>query len=147
MILCKRPVPPENHLEQGRAMVPKRMRFWEKSKGEGGHFQSKNLYCRFWTFIQGFKQGSSEKLQYRFPKMASLHFLLSRNSLKKVQLIRVMRNGRSQLCTKQTKVLFMSYGAPTLSWAYTNHRNCMTSPHEPSGNLKKKHLPSKSYSS
>ena len=26
-----------------------------------GHFQSKNLYCRFWTFIQGFKQGSLEK--------------------------------------------------------------------------------------
>ena len=29
---------------------------------------------------------------------------------------------------------------PTLSCTYTNQRNCMTSPHEPSGNLKKKHI-------
>ena len=29
--------------------------FLEKFQtGGGGHFQSKNLYCRFWTFKQGF---------------------------------------------------------------------------------------------
>ena len=31
-------------------------------------------------------------------------------------------------------------GPPTLSCTYTYQRNCMTSPHEPSGNLKKKHI-------
>ena len=29
--------------------------------GGGGHFQSKNLYWRFWAFIQGFIAGFSEK--------------------------------------------------------------------------------------
>ena len=34
---------------------PKRMFFRKSSKGGGGgHFQSENLYCRFWTFKQGF---------------------------------------------------------------------------------------------
>ena len=57
---------------QGRMALPNRMNF-RKSFKEGGweRFQSKNLYCRFWTFIQGFKQGISfsEKMQYKFPKM------------------------------------------------------------------------------
>ena len=35
--------------------------FGKVSKGGVGHFQSKNLYCRFWTFIQGFKEGFSGK--------------------------------------------------------------------------------------
>ena len=26
----------------------------ENFQGGGDHFQSKNLYCRFWTFIKGF---------------------------------------------------------------------------------------------
>ena len=123
--------------------------FWAPLLGKlvGVIFNPKIYIADFGPLYRALNRDLRKKLQYRFPKMASLHFLLSRNSLKKVQLIRVMRNGRSQLCTKQTKVLFMSYGAPTLSWAYTNHRNCMTSPHEPSGNLKKKHLPSKRYSS
>ena len=43
--------------------------FRKRFKGERGYFQSKSLYCRFWTFIQGFKQGFSEKLQYKFLKM------------------------------------------------------------------------------
>ena len=33
---------------KGRVTLPNRMIFRETSKGEGGHFQSKNLYCRFW---------------------------------------------------------------------------------------------------
>ena len=37
--------------------------FLEKFQRGGGHLQSKNLYCRFWTFIQGFKQGFSESFQ------------------------------------------------------------------------------------
>ena len=44
--------------------------FSEKfQRGGAGRFQSKNLYCRFWTFIQDFKGGFSEKLQYDFPEM------------------------------------------------------------------------------
>ena len=37
---------------RGRMAPPKRMNFRKSSKGGGGwsHFQSKNLYCRFWTF-------------------------------------------------------------------------------------------------
>ena len=34
--------------------LPKRIIFWKIPKGGGGHFQSKNLYCIFWTFKQGF---------------------------------------------------------------------------------------------
>ena len=31
-------------------------------RGEGVTLQSKNLYCRCWTFTQGFKEGFSEKV-------------------------------------------------------------------------------------
>ena len=31
-----------------RVKLPNRMIFWKSSKGGGGHFQSKNLCCRFW---------------------------------------------------------------------------------------------------
>ena len=41
---------------KGRVTLPNRIIFWKTSKGEGGHFQSKKLHCRFWTFIQGFSQ-------------------------------------------------------------------------------------------
>ena len=30
------------------------MNFRKSSEGGGGHFQSKNFYCKFWTFEQGF---------------------------------------------------------------------------------------------
>ena len=30
------------------------MNFRKSSEGGGGHFQSKNLYCKIWTFEQGF---------------------------------------------------------------------------------------------
>ena len=45
--------------------------FSKSSKGVvgGGRFQSKKLFCRFWTSIQGLKQEFSEKLQYKFPKI------------------------------------------------------------------------------
>ena len=42
------------YLCKGRMEIPKRMFFRKSSKRGGGHFQSKNLYCRFWTFKQGF---------------------------------------------------------------------------------------------
>ena len=42
--------------------------FWD-SVPKRSHFQSKNLYCRFWTLIQGFKEGFSEKLQYKIPNL------------------------------------------------------------------------------
>ena len=35
------------------------MNFW------GIHFQSKNLYCRFWTFIQGFSENIAIELLRR----------------------------------------------------------------------------------
>ena len=38
----------------GRVALTNRLK--SSKKGEGGHFQSKNLYCRFWTFIQDFKK-------------------------------------------------------------------------------------------
>ena len=44
------------HLVKGRVAVPKRMNFRISSKKGGGHFQSENLYCRFWTFIQGLSE-------------------------------------------------------------------------------------------
>ena len=44
---------------QGWVRLPKRMNFWKSSKG--GVLFSKNLYRRFWTFTQGFKEGFSEK--------------------------------------------------------------------------------------
>ena len=34
-------------LNQERMALPNRMNFRKSSKAEGGHFQSKNLYCRF----------------------------------------------------------------------------------------------------
>ena len=39
---------------KGRMTIPNQMNFWKSSKGGGGHFQSKNLYCKIWTFKQGF---------------------------------------------------------------------------------------------
>ena len=44
------------HLVKGRVAVPKRMNFRISSKKGGGSFQSENLYCRFWTFIQGLSE-------------------------------------------------------------------------------------------
>ena len=40
---------------KGRVRLPNRMIFWKSAKGGGGvgHFQSKNLYCKFWNFKQG----------------------------------------------------------------------------------------------
>ena len=35
------------HDSKGRVRVPKWMNFRKPSKGGGGHFQSKNLYCIF----------------------------------------------------------------------------------------------------
>ena len=32
--------------------LPNRMNLWKSDKG-GGHFQSKNLYCRFWVLQTG----------------------------------------------------------------------------------------------
>ena len=29
------------------------MNFWKSAKGKGGHFQSKNVYCRFWELQTG----------------------------------------------------------------------------------------------
>ena len=39
---------------KGRLPLPKRMNFRKSSKRGGGHFQSKNLYCKIWTFKQGY---------------------------------------------------------------------------------------------
>ena len=40
---------------KGRMVPPKLMNFWKSSKrGWGGHFQSKNLCCRFWTLNRAF---------------------------------------------------------------------------------------------
>ena len=40
---------------KGRMVVPNRMNFRKSSKwGVGGHFQSKNLCCRFWELWTGF---------------------------------------------------------------------------------------------
>ena len=49
-------------LSLGTVGVTKMDEFSEK-------FQSKNLCCRFWTFITGFFRMFSEKLQYNFLKM------------------------------------------------------------------------------
>ena len=39
-------------------------------RGAGGHFQSKNLCCRFWTYKQGFlSMKVEEKSQHDFPKI------------------------------------------------------------------------------
>ena len=35
---------------KGRMVVPNRTNFRKSAKGTGGHFQSKNLYCRFWEY-------------------------------------------------------------------------------------------------
>ena len=90
--------------------------FWAPLLGKlvGVIFNPKIYIADFGPLYRALNRDLRKKLQYKFPKMVYLHFLLSRNSLKKVQLIRVMRNGRSQLCTKQTKVLFMYYGASYL---------------------------------
>ena len=52
---------------KGRVMVPKGKNCWKSSKG--GSFSIQNYIVDIWTFIQGFKQGFSEKLQYDFLKM------------------------------------------------------------------------------
>ena len=39
---------------KGRMPSPKLMNFWKSSKRGGGHFQSKNLCCRFWTLNRAF---------------------------------------------------------------------------------------------
>ena len=85
---------------------------FQRGEGQGVILNPKIHIADFGPLYRALNRDLRKKLQYRFPKMASLHFLLSRNSLKKVQLNRVMRNGRSQLCTKQTEVLFMSYMEP-----------------------------------
>ena len=41
-------------MSKGRMASPKRMNFRKSSKRGGGHFQSKNLYCRFWTLNRAF---------------------------------------------------------------------------------------------
>ena len=50
--------------------------FGKVPKGGGGHFQSKNLCCKIWTFKQGYltmkliqSVASLKKLQHNFPKM------------------------------------------------------------------------------
>ena len=52
---------------KGQVAVPKRM-FSEKIQRGGVIFNIK-IYIAFWTFIQGFKRGFAEKLQYKLPKM------------------------------------------------------------------------------
>ena len=57
---------------QGRVTFPNRMNFRKSSERGGGHFQSKNLYCKIWTFKQLFDHGfvaSLKNLQCNFPKM------------------------------------------------------------------------------
>ena len=44
-------------------MVSKTDEFLEKFQGGGGHFQSKNFYCRFLTFIKVFFGNFPKKLQ------------------------------------------------------------------------------------
>ena len=53
----------------GKGGATKSDEFSEKFQRAGGHFQSKNLYCRFWTFIKVFFGCFPKKLQYDFPKM------------------------------------------------------------------------------
>ena len=64
----------------GMPTSPKTDEFSEKfQKGGGGHFQSKNLCCKIWTFKQGYLTmktatfegfvASLKNLQYNFPKM------------------------------------------------------------------------------
>ena len=46
----------------GKPTPSKMDEFSEKfRRGGGGHFQSKNLYCRFWTFIKGFFRTIAKK--------------------------------------------------------------------------------------
>ena len=53
-------IPTLYFLHKGRMAVPTRMNFRKSSKGSGGgQFQSKHLYRRLFTFIQGFKHGFS----------------------------------------------------------------------------------------
>ena len=66
----------EQLLRKGRLPLPKRMNFRKSSKRGGGHFQSKNLYCKIWTFKQVYvtmkliqSVARLKKLQYNFPKM------------------------------------------------------------------------------
>ena len=65
------------------------MNFRKSSKRGGGHFQSKNLYCKIWTFKQVYvtmkliqSVARLKNLQYNFPKIhpfwkgnASLNFV------------------------------------------------------------------------
>ena len=39
---------------KGRVRLTDLMNFRKSSERGGGHFQSKNLYCKIWTFKQGF---------------------------------------------------------------------------------------------
>ena len=57
--------------ELGTGDSTKKDEFSEKfQRGGGGHFQSKNLCCRFWTYKQGFlSMKVEEKSQHDFPKI------------------------------------------------------------------------------
>ena len=57
--------------ELGTSDSTKTDEFSEKfQRGGGGHFQSKNLCCRFWTYKQGFlSMKVEEKSQHDFPKI------------------------------------------------------------------------------
>ena len=55
--------------------------FLEKFQRRGGHFQSKNLYCRFWTFIQGFFRTFSKKIALQFSENEGGRGSLSRSVL------------------------------------------------------------------
>ena len=53
-----------------RVTLPNLMNFRKSSKGEWGHFQSKNLYCKLWTFIKGlFRTFSGRRPFGIFPKI------------------------------------------------------------------------------
>ena len=58
-------------LSEGRIVPPKLINFLKKFQmGGGGHFQSKNLCCRFWTYKQGFlSMKVEEKSQHDFPNI------------------------------------------------------------------------------
>ena len=52
-----------------RVTRPNQMNFRKKIQRGDGHFQSKNLYWKFWTSIEGFFRTFSKKMQYNFPKI------------------------------------------------------------------------------
>ena len=55
---------------KGRIPLPNGMNFWKSAKG-GGHFQSKNLSCRFWELKTGLFEHEidKEKSNLRFQGM------------------------------------------------------------------------------